>query len=96
MRSILNKIAAFDVEEYEYLQKRGFPQNEVSDEKMQIYNEYLDFVKNATATNEEILLKLDKMLFEVSRYNSLESGDINNLPALTAMDELIKNANLYK
>ena len=96
MRSILNKIAAFDVEEYESLQKKGFPKNEVSDEKMQIYNEYLDFVKNATATNEEILLKLDKMLFEVSRYNSLDSGDINNLPALAAMDELIKNANLYK
>ena len=29
MRSILNKMAAFDVEEYEDLQKRGFPSNEV-------------------------------------------------------------------
>ncbi len=96
MRSILNKIAAFDVEEYESLQKRGFPKNEVSDEKMQIYNEYLDFVKNATDTNENILLKLDKMLFEVSRYNSLESGEVQELPALAEMDELIKNANLYK
>ena len=96
MRSILNKIAAFDVEEYEALQKKGFPKNEVSDEKMQIYNEYLDFVKNATATNEDILLKLDKMLIEVSRYNSLENGEVKELPALAEMDELIKNANLYK
>ena len=96
MRSILNKIAAFDVEEYEALQKKGFPKNEVSEEKMQIYNEYLDFVKNATAINEEILLKLDKMLFEVSRYNSLESGEVKELPALAEMDELIRNANLYK
>ena len=96
MRSILNKIAAFDVEEYESLQKKGFPKNEVSEEKMQIYNEYFDFVKNATTTNEEILLKLDKMLFEVSRYNSLDSGELNDLPALAAMDELIRNANLYK
>ena len=96
MRSILNKIAAFDVEEYEVLQKKGFPKNEVSEEKMQIYNEYLDFVKNATATNEDILLKLDKMLFEISRYNSLESGEVKELPALAEMDELIKNANLYK
>lgn len=96
MRSILNKIAAFDVEEYEALQKKGFPKNEVSEEKMQIYNEYLDFVKNATSTNEDILLKLDKMLFEISRYNSLESGEVKELPALAEMDELIKNANLYK
>ena len=63
---------------------------------MQIYNEYLDFVKNATATNEDILLKLDKMLFEVSSYNSLDNGEVKELPALAEMDELIKNANLYK
>lgn len=95
MRSILNKIAAFDVEEYESLQKRGFPPNEVSDEKMKIYDEYIRFVKNATRTNEEILLKLDKMLFEVSRYNSIGDGDIKAFPAMTEMDELIKNAKLY-
>ena len=34
MWSILNKIAAFDVEEYEELQSKGFPPNEVSEEKM--------------------------------------------------------------
>lgn len=96
MRSILNKIAAFDVEEYEDLQKRGFPENEVSEEKMSIYNEYLNFVKNATAINEDILLKLDKMLFEISRYNSIEDGDIKNFPAIVELDELIKNAKFYK
>ena len=96
MRSILNKIAAFDIEEYEMLQKKGFPKNEVSEEKMKIYKEYLNFVKNATATNEDILLKLDKMLFEVSKYNSLEDGEVKELPAIIEMDELIKNAKLYK
>ncbi len=96
MRSILNKIAAFDVDEYESLQKRGFPPSEVSEEKMEIYNEYISFVKNATKTNEEILLKLDKMLFEISKYNSLDGGDVSRLPAMVEMDELIKNAKLYK
>ena len=96
MRSILNKIAAFDVEEYENLQKKGFPAQEVSEEKMKIYQEYLDFVKNATEINEEILLKLDKMLFEISKYNSLEDGDVKKLPAIVEMDELIKNAKLYR
>ena len=96
MRSILNKIAAFDVEEYEALQKRGFPPNEVSEEKMLIYDEYLNSVDDATKINENILLKLDRMLFEASRYNSLEKTEIKELPALTEMDELIKNAKLYK
>lgn len=96
MQSILNKIAAFDVEEYENLQKKGFPKEEVSEEKMNIYNEYIDFVKKATTMNEEILLKLDKILFEVSKYNSLEDGEVKELPAIIEMDELIKNAKLYK
>ena len=96
MRSILNKIAAFDVDEYEALQKKGFPPNEVSPEKMEIYNEYISFVKEATKTNEDILLKLDKMLLEVSRYNSISSGDVNNLPVIVELDELIKNAKLYR
>ena len=96
MRSILNKIAAFDVEEYEELQRRGFPANEVSEEKMQIYNDYLAYVKQATNTNEEILLKLDKLLFEISQYNVLKGGDIQKLPAIVEIDELIKNAKFYK
>ena len=95
MRSILNKISAFDIEEYESMQKRGFQPTEFSGEKMAIYNEYIDFVNNATGINEDILLKLDKMLLEISRYNSLEDGDVQKLPAIIEMDELIKNANLY-
>ena len=96
MRSILNKISAFDVEEYEVMQRKGFSPDEFSQEKLAIYNEYIHFVNQATKTNEDILLKLDKMLLEISRYNSLEDGDVQKLSAIIEMDELIKNANLYK
>ena len=96
MRSILNKISAFDIEEYEAMQKKGYRGDKFSEEKMAIYNEYIVFVDNATQANEDILLKLDKMLLEISRYNSLEDGDVQKLPAILEMDELIKNANLYK
>jgi len=96
MKSILNKIAAFDIEEYESLQKRNFPPNEVSEEKMNIYRDYISFVQNATKTNEDILLKLDKVLLELSKYDSLEGEQIQELPAITEIDELIKNAKLYK
>ncbi|HCC06830.1 MAG TPA: hypothetical protein DEP72_01505 [Clostridiales bacterium] len=96
VRSILNKISAFDIEEYEEMQRYEFKGDEFSQEKKDIYNEYIEFVNSATNTNEDILLKLDKMLLEISRYNSLEDGDIKKLPAIIEMDELIKNANLYK
>lgn len=96
MRSILNKISAFDIDEYETMQKRGVPSDEHAQEKMNIYNEYIAYVNDATKTNEEILLKLDRLLLEISRYNSLEDGDIQKLPAMIEMDDLIRNANLYK
>ena len=96
MRSILNKISAFDIDEYGALQYDELKNDQLTQEKFKIYNEYIDFVGNATKTNEEIILKLDKMLLEISRYNSLEDGDVNKLPAIIEMDKLIKNANLYK
>lgn len=96
IRSILNRISAFDIAEYETMQRIGFQGDEFSKQKLAIYNDYIDFVNNATKTNEDILLKLDKMLLEISRYNSLEDGDVQKLPAMVEMDELIKNANLYK
>ena len=97
MRSALNKIAAFDYREYEAIKRGGIVGDESqAREKMAIYNEYINFVNNATGSNEDILLKLDKMLLEISRYNSLEDGDVQKLPAIVEMDELIKNAGLYK
>ena len=38
----------------------------------------------------------ENILIQFNRYNSLESGEVKELPALAEMDELIKNANLYK
>jgi hypothetical protein len=96
MRSILNKISAFDIVEYETMLKKGLQGGEFSEEKMNIYKEFIDFVNNATQTNEDILLKLDKMLLEISRYHSIDDGDIQKLPAIAEIDELIKNANLYR
>ena len=98
MRSILNKISAFDIEEYETMKRREARGEKqiISQEKMDIYSEYIVFVNNAAQANEDILLKLDRMLLEISRYNSLEDGDVQKLPAIIEMDELIKNANLYK
>ena len=97
MRSALNKIAAFDYREYEAIKRGGVVGDEPqAREKMAIYNEYIGFVNNASVSNEDILLKLDKMLLEISRYNSLEDGDVQKLPAIVEMDELIKNAGLYK
>lgn len=96
MRSILNKISAFDVEEYEKIQKNKIDIQVISQEKLDIYNEYIRFVNESTNINEEILLKLDRMVLEISKYNTIEGKDIKKMPVIAEIDELIKNANLYK
>jgi hypothetical protein len=94
MRIILNKIAAFDYDEYEQLSTLEWNNDELAKEKMCIYQKYIDFVQKATNDNEEILLKLDRLLFEISQYNTIE--DILNMPAMLELDRLIENAKLYK
>lgn len=96
MRSIINKISAFDVQEYESILSNKISKQTIPQEKWDIYNKYIEFVNNSTNINEEILLKLDKMILEISQYNSIDGGDIKKMPAIIEMDELIKNVNLYK
>lgn len=96
MRSILNKISAFDMQEYENIIKNKIDGSTIPKEKLDIYDKYINFVNEATNINEEILLKLDKMILEISQYNTIDGGDIKNMPAIIEMDELIKNAKLYK
>lgn len=96
MRSILNKISAFDIEEYESILKNKVDRRTIPQEKLDIYDKYINFVNEATNINEEILLKLDKMILEISQYNTIDGGDIKKMPAIIEMDELIKNAKLYK
>jgi len=99
IKSILNKINAFDEEGYERL-RNDIAQKKFSDEiitsKMNIYNEYISFVKNAVEDNEEILLKLDALLLEISKFDTLEIGELDNMKEIKEMDELIRKSRYYR
>jgi len=87
MKSVLNKIIALD--------STGYDGSE-SGEEARIYSEYINFIENAVLENEKIILRMDRMLLEVSNYNVLESQKVENLPSVVEMDELIKTVNLYR
>ena len=98
VRSILNRLNVFDESEYESVMNNkstSFSQ-ELLQEKTNLYNEYLSFMKSSIASNEEILLKLDKLLLEISRLDSFEPGDIENMPCMQEIDSLIKQTKYYK
>ena len=99
IKSIINKINIFDQKEYKKINKRinnETNQNKILIEKINMYKEYKTFVKNAIEDNEEILLRLDKVLLELSKFNSLDEGELENMSAMDNIDDLISKIKLYK
>ncbi|MFC5702395.1 hypothetical protein ACFPVX_13920 [Cohnella faecalis] len=98
VRSILNRLHVFDESEYKSVMRKNSASfsRELLQEKTNVYNEYLSFVKSSLGSNEEILLKLDKLLLEISRLDSFEPGDIENMPCMQEIDSLIKQTKYYK
>ncbi|MBC8079178.1 MAG: hypothetical protein H7X86_02455 [Gorillibacterium sp.] len=98
VRGILNRLGVFDESEFQTTTNQRAKQfsQELIQEKTNIYNEYMTFVKGSLEGNEEILLKLDKLLLEISRLDSLEIGDIENMPCMQEIDSLIKQTKFYR
>ncbi|WP_273466342.1 hypothetical protein [Methanothrix sp.] len=85
IRSIINKLNAFDEDDYNFIKKQrnsGAFSEEIMEEKFNVYNEYIRFVKEATEDNEQILLKLDKLLLEISGLNCIESGELEQMAGM--------------
>lgn len=97
IKSIINKLNAFDERDYNRIKKDGEKKfsNEFIQTKMRIYGEYITFVKNATEDNEQIILKLDEILLELSKFSSLEEGKIEEMSAMKEIDDLINKIKLY-
>ncbi|MCG7377832.1 hypothetical protein MH215_12575 [Paenibacillus sp. ACRSA] len=98
IRSVLNRLNVFDEADYANMMKSksaSLPQK-LFQEKTKVYNDYLTYVKDSLHTNEEILLKLDQLLLEISRLDSYEAGDIEQMPCMQEIDQLIKHTKLYR
>ena len=99
IRSVLNKLNAFDEDDYNFVRSRqeaGAFSEQFMEEKLEVYYEYIKFVNAATEDNEQILLKLDRLLLEISGLNSIESGELEQMAGMIEIDNLIKQAKYYK
>jgi hypothetical protein len=98
IKSIINKLNAFDEEDYSRIRKIGAEKKfskEFIQMKMHIYDEYISFIKKAIENDEQIILKLDEILFELSKLNSLKDGELENMNAMKEIDDLINKVKLY-
>ncbi|NPV62702.1 MAG: hypothetical protein HPY61_08745 [Methanotrichaceae archaeon] len=99
IRSIVNKLKAFDEEDYNFIRKKreeGAFSKQFIEEKSRVYDEYITFIKAAAEYNEQILLKLDRLLLEISDLNCIDSGQLEKMPGMVEINNLIKQAVLYK
>lgn len=98
VKSILNRLHVFDEAEFERVMSQKTPRfsQRLLQEKRMLYQDFLSFMADSLGTNEEILLKLDKLLLEISRLDSLDPGDIENMPCMQEIDSLIKQTKYYK
>jgi uncharacterized protein Yka (UPF0111/DUF47 family) len=97
IKSIINRIYAFDEEEYNELVKGKSRLNKnIADQKIEIFKQYIDYVEKAVEDNDEILLKLDKLLLEISKFNSIDAGELENMEAMKELDSLITDTKWYK
>ena len=106
IKSLLIRINAFDEEEYEQLLKQeeqnrllartGDKSNALRESRLEIYRQYMDFVERAVENNEEMLIRLDRLILEISKLNSLNPDEIANMDAMQEIDRLIRDTEFYK
>ncbi|MEJ6950762.1 hypothetical protein [Natronospora cellulosivora (SeqCode)] len=99
IKSIINKLNAFDEDDYKLIHS-DIAEKKYSKEfiqsKMDIYNEYITFIRDSIKVKEQILLKLDELLLEITKFNSFEEGEIENMTAMKDLDKLIEKTKFYK
>ncbi|TBL79847.1 hypothetical protein [Paenibacillus thalictri] len=102
VRGIINKLSVFDPSEFAFLtnQKKDRRSAVMSDNilrgKMEVFQQYASYIRGAIDTSEEILLKLDKLTLEITRLDTLDIADIENMDCMKEIDDLIKQTKFYK
>ncbi|WP_314589986.1 hypothetical protein [Paenibacillus terrigena] len=98
IRNILNILNVFDESEFNRMiqRKSSSFSTELLQKKANVYNDYLTSMKSSIANNEEILVKLDQLLLEISSLDHIEPGEIEQLSCIQELDALIKQTKYYK
>lgn len=98
IRSILNRLNVFDKAEYASMMKAkpAGMSDQLYQEKAKVYQDYLSYMKSTLHINEEILLKLDQLLLEISRLDGVAAEEIEHMPCMKEIDQLIRHTKLYR
>lgn len=99
MKGILNKLHVFDPSEFSRFaaKPKDAPfSNQLVQKKSDLYKEYVAYITGYLEANEEISLKLDKLLLEMSLLGSTDYKEIEEMPCMKEIDALIGQTKYYK
>ena len=101
VQKILERINMFDENDYislVYKMKKNPSERNVqsSREKLNIYMEHINYVKTLVEDNEVIIMKMDKLMLELSKLSELNADNIEKVSAIQDINELISQTKYYK
>jgi hypothetical protein len=87
------KLDTFDEEDYNFVREKheeGAISQQIMKDKFEVYNEYVTNVKVAAEDNEQILLKLDKLLLRISDLKNPDNSKRDQMDKMIdiLMDEI--------
>lgn len=99
VRGIVSRLNVFDAAEYDIFagtqKKPSWLTGKLVQERAALYQEYVTYITGSIGANEEILLKLDKLLLEISRLDSTDYKTIEAMPGMQEIDALIQQTKFY-
>ena len=91
IQNILNNLDIFDDDDDKPIgegQDVGAFSPQINEDKLEVYNEYITYVRVAIEDNEQILLWLDKLLLGISNLNCSDIGQRDQMAAM--IEDLIE------
>lgn len=102
LKKMINRIVIFDEDDFEKTSHlllesvQSYEDQQRIQSKVEVYNEHIAFVDTMLNNNDDILIKMDKLLLEISKLDGLQGNDFDNLLAVREINELIDNVKYYK
>ncbi len=101
VKKMINRMVIFDYKDYskilEKIKESGYSTVSRSvDTQLSIYNEHINYVRGLVSMNEDILIKMDSLLLEISKLDDLDEQGLENMAAVQEINALIEQTKFYK
>lgn len=103
LKNIINRMIIFDEEDFNKVSALlleampDYDERQRIHSKVEVYNEHIEFIDKTLDNNDDVIVKLDELILELSKLDSTQNCEnLEDLPAVVEINELIKNVKYYR